>query len=74
MEIQTVLYIYLSPSHLGGQPRQAVEFDHRLPLRQAIGFDDLKSNGILKEPLQAMYSLSLSQHQKTVGIGGTYAG
>ena len=56
------------------QRKQAVEFDHLLPLKESIGLDDLKSNGILNGPPQSMHSLSLSRHQKAVEIGGTYAG
>lgn len=56
------------------QRRQAVEFDHLLPLRQAVCLSDLESNGILKGAPQSMHSLSLSRYQKAVEIGGIYAG
>lgn len=57
-----------------GQRRQAVEFDHLMPLRQVIRLNDLVSNGVLNGPPQTMHSLSLDRYKKLVELGGLYAG
>jgi len=57
-----------------GQRRQAVEFDHLMPLRQVIRLNDLLSNGVLKGVPQTMHSLSLDRYKKTIELGGLYAG
>jgi GNAT superfamily N-acetyltransferase len=57
-----------------GQRRQAVEFDHLMPLRQVILLNDLLSNGVLNGAPQTMHSLSLDRYKKAVQLGGLYAG
>lgn len=57
-----------------GQRRQAVEFDHLMPLRQMISLNDLRSNGVLNGTPQQMHSLSLDRYKKAVELGGIYAG
>lgn len=57
-----------------GQRRQAIEFDHLMPLRQVIRLKDLLSNSILKGTPQTMHSLPLDRYKKAVEIGGIYAG
>jgi GNAT superfamily N-acetyltransferase len=57
-----------------GQRRQAVEFDHLMPLYQVIHLNDLLSNGVLNGTPQTMHSLSLDRYKKAVEIGGLYAG
>jgi GNAT superfamily N-acetyltransferase len=57
-----------------GQRRQAVEFDHLMPLRKVIHLNDLRSNGILNGTPQTMHSLSVDRHKKAVELGGLYAG
>jgi len=57
-----------------GQRRQAVEFDHLMPLQQVISLSDLISNGILKGTPQAMHSLSVDRYKQAVELGGLYAG
>jgi GNAT superfamily N-acetyltransferase len=57
-----------------GQRRQAIEFDHLMPLRQVIRLNDLLSNGVLNGAPQTMHSLSLDRYKKAVELGGLYAG
>lgn len=57
-----------------GQQRQAIEFDHLMPLRQVIRLNDLLSNGVLNGPPQTMHSLSIDRYRKAVELGGLYAG
>lgn len=57
-----------------GQRRQAVEFDHLMPLQQVIHLNDLISNGVLKGAPQSMHSLPMDRYKKAVELGGLYAG
>jgi GNAT superfamily N-acetyltransferase/predicted transcriptional regulator len=54
--------------------RQAIEFDHLMPLHQTINLNDLRSNSVLKGAPQTMHSLSLDRYKKAVELGGLYAG
>lgn len=54
--------------------KQAVEFDHLMPLQKVVRLNDLRSDDILKGPPQTMHSLSLERYKKAVELGGLYAG
>ncbi|NER85428.1 MAG: GNAT family N-acetyltransferase [Leptolyngbya sp. SIO1D8] len=56
------------------QIRQAVEFDHLMPLLQAVNLSELISNGVLNGTPQSMHSLPMDRYKKAVEIGGIYAG
>jgi GNAT superfamily N-acetyltransferase len=57
-----------------GERRQAIEFDHLMPLRKVIHLNDLRSSGVLNGAPQAMHSLTLDRYKKAVELGGLYAG
>ncbi|MGK7921346.1 MAG: GNAT family N-acetyltransferase [Trichodesmium sp.] len=57
-----------------GEQKQAIEFDHLMPLHQVVHLNDLINNGVLNGPPQAMHSLSINRYKKAIELGGIYGG